>query len=67
MQKPQNLTEKFSLAEGSSAELALVNGNLVIKPKVNWRYSLEELVQDITPKTLHQEIEAEFSVGNEVW
>jgi antitoxin MazE len=64
---PQNLAKEINLAEGSEVELSLLDGNLVITPRTRHRYSLEDLVQAITPENLHQEIESGTAVGNEVW
>lgn len=64
---PQNLAREIDLTEGSEVELMLVDGNLVIKPKTRCQYSLDELVQAITPENLHHEIDYGTAMGNEVW
>jgi antitoxin MazE len=40
---------------------------LVIKPGSRKRYSLDELIQGITPENLYTEIDSGIAVGNEVW
>jgi antitoxin MazE len=45
----------------------LIDGRLTIEPITRRRYSLEELVQAITPENLHTEIDSGIAVGNEVW
>lgn len=64
---PQNLAKEIDLTEGSEVEMVLLDGNLVIKPKTRRRYSIEELVQSITPDNLHSEVESGISVGTEIW
>jgi antitoxin MazE len=64
---PQNLAKEIDLSEGSEVELVLVDGNLLIKPKLRRRYSLDELIEGITPENLHHEIETGTAVGNESW
>lgn len=64
---PQNLAKELDLAEGSEVELTLIDGNLAIKPKTRQRYSLEELIQAITPENCHSEIDSGAAVGKEVW
>ncbi|BAY17676.1 transcriptional regulator/antitoxin, MazE [Nostoc sp. HK-01] len=64
---PQNLAKEIQIAEGSEVEIGVVDGNLVVKPKIRKRYSLEELVQEITPDNLHTEVDTGINVGNEVW
>jgi antitoxin MazE len=64
---PQNLAKEMEIMEGAEVELAIVEGSLVIKPKTRPRYSLEELLAEITPENLHREIETGDAVGNEAW
>lgn len=62
---PQNLTREIDVAEGSEVELSVVDGSLVIKPRKRKRYSLDQLIKQITPDNLHVEVDSGVSVGNE--
>ena len=64
---PQHLAKEINLTEGAEIEFVLSNGMLVIKPQTYCRYSLEELVQAITPENLHGEIDYGIAMGDEVW
>ncbi|TVQ64560.1 MAG: AbrB/MazE/SpoVT family DNA-binding domain-containing protein [Spirulina sp. DLM2.Bin59] len=64
---PQNLAKEIHLSEGAEIDLGVVNGTLVIKPRSRKRYSLDELINKITPENLHGEIDSGTAVGNEVW
>jgi antitoxin MazE len=64
---PQNLAKEIHLAEGAEIDLGIVDGNLVVKPRTRKRYSLDELVNAITPENLHGEIDTGAAVGNEFW
>ncbi len=64
---PQNLAREIHLTEGSEVDLSVVDGNLVIKLKKPKRYSLDELIQEITPDNLHAEVDSGVAVGNEAW
>lgn len=64
---PQNLAKEINITEGSEVDFSVVDGSLVIKPKKRKRYSLEELVNGITPENRHDLIDFGDSVGNEVW
>ena len=64
---PQSLAKEIDFSEGSEVEIVVVDGNLLIKPKSRHRYSLEELIQGITPQNLHGEVDAGVAVGHEVW
>ena len=64
---PQNLAKEIHLAEGTAIELGVVDGTLVMKPRIQKRYSLDELVKGITPENCHTEIDSGIAVGNEIW
>jgi antitoxin MazE len=64
---PQNLAKEIHLTEGAEIDLGIIDGNLVVKPIVRKRYSLDELVNAITPENLHGEIDSGVAVGNEFW
>lgn len=64
---PQNLAKEIHLAEGVEIDLVVVDGALVIKPRSRRRYSLDELIEGITPENLHAEIDSGTAVENEVW
>lgn len=64
---PQHIVKEIQLTEGAEVDLVVIDGNLVVKPKPRQRYSLEELVEGITPENLHSEVETGAAMGNEVW
>jgi antitoxin MazE len=64
---PKHLAKEINLAEGSQVQFVLIDGKLTIEPITRRRYSLEELVEAITPENLHNEIDSGIAVGNEVW
>jgi antitoxin MazE len=64
---PQNLAKEIHLAEGAEIDLGIVDGNLVAKPRIRKRYSLDELVNTITLENLHGEVDSGAAVGNEFW
>lgn len=64
---PQNLAKEIHLAEGAEIDISVVDGTIVIKPRSRKRYSLDQLIEGITPENLHTEIDSGIAVGNEVW
>lgn len=64
---PQHLVKEIQLTEGVEVDLVVVDGNLVIKPRIRKRYSLDDLISAITPENLHTEVESGIAVGNEAW
>jgi antitoxin MazE len=64
---PQGLAKEILLAEGVEVDLVVVDGNLVLKPRRQKRYSLDDLIAEITPDNLHGIIDSGLAVGNEAW
>lgn len=64
---PQHIVKEIKLTEGVEVDLVVIDGNLVIKPKIRNRYALEDLIDAITPENLHTEVESGVVVGNEAW
>jgi antitoxin MazE len=64
---PQHLAKEIELIAGGEVEIFALDGNLVVKPKKQRQYSLDELIAGITPDNLHAEIDTGVSVGVEVW
>lgn len=62
---PQNIAKEIDLAEGSEVELDVVDGNLVLKPRKQNKYTLDGLVEQITSENLHNEIDSGVAQGNE--
>jgi antitoxin MazE len=64
---PQHLVKQIQLTEGVEVDLVVIDGNLVIKPRIRKRYSLDDLISAITPENLHTEVESGIAMGNEAW
>lgn len=64
---PQNIAREIDITEGSEVDFSVKDGILTIKPKKCKRYSLSELVEQITPDNVHGEIDTGVAMGKEVW
>jgi antitoxin MazE len=64
---PQHLTKEIQLDEGTEVEFIVIDGNLVIKPRVRKRYALAALVAAITPENRHSELDSGGMMGDEAW
>ncbi|MCE2473395.1 MAG: AbrB/MazE/SpoVT family DNA-binding domain-containing protein [Anaerolineae bacterium] len=64
---PKSIAQDLGLDYGTSVELRAVDGQLRVAPTQEPRYTLEELVSQITPENRHGEIDWGPPVGNEVW
>ncbi|MGJ3248450.1 MAG: AbrB/MazE/SpoVT family DNA-binding domain-containing protein [Elainellaceae cyanobacterium] len=54
---PPHLANAIHISEGAEIELDVIDGNLVLKPRKRKQYSLDELLEGITPENLHTEID----------
>lgn len=63
---PAPFAEEIRAAEGDVVDVSVSQGRLVITPATR-KYSLEELVDGITPQNRHDETEWGTPVGREIW
>lgn len=64
---PRPFAEESNLHEDSAVDVTVRNGKLVVVPMNEPIFSLEDLVEQITPQNRHAEIETGEPVGNEAW
>lgn len=64
---PKEVTKKLNLAEGVEVDIVSKAKNIVVKPKLTRKFTLEELVSKITPQNRHQETNWGRPVGREIW
>ena len=63
---PNGIARQLNVSEGSTAELQVKEGALVVTPiDVGRRYDINELIAAITPENLHGETDTGDPVGNE--
>lgn len=62
---PKPLLEDAGLAVDSPIEIKIVDGQLVVEPLKEGQYSLESLLEGVTPDNLHDEVDAGKPVGKE--
>jgi antitoxin MazE len=64
---PKAYAEETHIHDGSSVDLTLQEGHLVITPVRRKTFTLEQLLKDITPDNQHEAIDSGFAVGREIW
>jgi antitoxin MazE len=64
---PKSFASEVDLQNGSSVEVSLEDGKLVIAPVAKPELTLKQLLAKITPDNIHHEIETGPATGNEVW
>jgi antitoxin MazE len=63
---PTGVAKELQFAEGSTADLQVKDGSLVVTPvDVAIKYDINELVAAITPENVHGETDTGDAVGNE--
>ena len=66
MRIPKAFAREAKLEEGTEVDIAVSDGRLVISP-ARPRYSLADLVEQITPDNRHDETDWGDRVGREAW
>lgn len=64
---PSILAKQIELTEGMQVGISVVDGKLVIQPEHRRKYTLDELLDGMTPENCHLEVEMGEPVGNEIW
>jgi antitoxin MazE len=64
---PKSFAAETRIAQDAVVELSLVDGKLVITPVDGPYWTLEQLLQGVTPENLHSEVETGPAVGAEAW
>jgi len=65
--KLQQEAEKLAALQGISLDEFILRAVAKKVAALKQHYSLEELVETITPENIHNEIDSGGAVGNEVW
>ena len=63
---PQAVVQQVDWAEGTTVSITIEDNRLILSP-VKPKYSLEELLQNITPDMQHDEIDWGEPAGEETW
>lgn len=64
---PKAFAIESNVTRGSTVEVLMDNGNIVVKPVKEAKYTLEELLEDLTDDQLPGEIDTGPPIGREVW
>ena len=64
---PKVYAGETQIQEGSSVDLSLLEGTLVITPVDKKAFTLEQLLKDVTPENRHPSMDSGTAVGQEIW
>jgi antitoxin MazE len=63
---PGTYARELGLAEGAELELSCVDGGLLLRPRKR-EYRLDELLEQITPESIHGKTDWGSAIGREAW
>jgi antitoxin MazE len=62
---PKSFAVESNIGQGSTVEVSLENGRIIVFPVAESEFSLDEMLAQITAENLHGEIDTGSSVGQE--
>jgi antitoxin MazE len=63
---PKSVAAELDVQDGDAVDVAVHNGAIVIRPAAA-KYSIEELVEGITPRNRHSKTDWGHRTGRESW
>ena len=64
---PKSFAEEAGVEAGSEVDLAIEDGDLIVRPRRKPRYALSELLMRVNESNLHREIDTGEPAGEEAW
>jgi antitoxin MazE len=64
---PASMAKQAGLAAGTNVTVTFMDGALIIKPERKKKYTLDELLEGMTPEQVHAEVDMGAPVDYEVW
>jgi antitoxin MazE len=64
---PKTFALDAQIENDSVVEVSFVDGQIVIKPIVTPKWTLDELLAGVNTDNIHHETDTGLAVGNEVW
>lgn len=64
---PKSFAVEAGFEAGSTVEIAIEDGELIVRPVARVTYDLSSMVRDITAKNLHEAVETGAPAGREAW
>ena len=64
---PKSFAEELEVEAGSTIDISVEDGSLVVRPARRGRYELAAMLKAITPGNIHESVETGAPAGREVW
>jgi antitoxin MazE len=64
---PRSFAAEAQVEEGSTVDLSVENGRLLVRPLRARKYALSELLKKVNPRNVHGEVPTGKPLGREGW
>ena len=64
---PKPFAEEADVWEGTVVDLSLAEGKLIAVPQVKERFTLKQLLREVTKSNLHTDVDFGGPAGREIW
>jgi antitoxin MazE len=64
---PRETAKSLGVAPGDRVDADIRNGQLILVPKRERHFRLDDLLAEITPENLHHEVGTGSPIGKETW
>ena len=64
---PRSFAAEAQVEDGSTVDLSIQNGSLLVHPLRARKYALSKLLKKVNPRNLHGEVPTGAPVGRETW
>lgn len=64
---PKPFALEIGLKKNTLVTVSISEGKLLLEPIIEPKYTLEQMLAEVTEDNLHHEVETDEAVGNEVW
>jgi antitoxin MazE len=64
---PRSFAEEAGVEAGSEVDLSVRDGDLVVRATKRRAYRLSELLEKVTARNLHGEVDTGEAIGREIW
>lgn len=64
---PKSFAVESKIEQGSTVEVSLEQGKIVVAPVSEPEFTLEDLLSKVTKRNLHAEVDTGSAVGKEAW
>ena len=64
---PKPFALEIGLEQNTLVTVSISEGKLLLEPVVEPKYTLEQLLAEVTADNLHHEVESGPALGNQVW